>query len=299
MRNRIVLAALVVGACARTPAPTPPQPTTTGAPSTDIYVYRLGRSLLPFRSRLSNVTHRPGYDNQPFWDGASMLFSSVRDGQADIYRFAGDTVARVTSTPESEYSPALTPDGNAISVVRVERDSTQRLWRFPLAGGQPTVILPNLKPVGYYAWLDTAAIALYVLGNPDTLEIADVHSGRASVVTTDIGRSLQRVPGSTRVSFVRRENDRWVLKTASAGQGGNGDFDVTTVATLPDGAEYVAWRSSTELYTASGSRLYRLRLPARNWEEIADLARNGLSRITRLSVSPDGRSLAIVAEDRP
>src|SRR5206468_3714365 len=103
-------------------------------PSTDIYLYRLSRSLVPFRQRLINITNRPGYDNQPSFDGPAILYTSIRNGQADIYRFEDGIHAPVTSTPESEYSAALTPDGNAITVVRVERDSTQRLWRFPKDG---------------------------------------------------------------------------------------------------------------------------------------------------------------------
>jgi WD40 repeat protein len=296
--SRLSLLAIALCACTRTPT-TPPAPSTGGVPSTDVYVYRLGRSLVPFRSRLTNVTHRTGYDNQPYWDGPSLLFTSIRDGQADIYRYTHDSTVRVTTTPESEYSPSITPDGHGISVVRVERDSTQRLWRFSLEGGAPAVLLSNIKPVGYYAWLDSARVALYVLGSPDTLEIADVGSGAANVVTTDIGRSLQRVPGGSRVSFVRREDDHWVLRTASASPGPSGAFDIATVATLPDSAEYVAWRSATEIYTASGSRIYRLRLPSGTWQRVANLADDGLGRITRLAISPDGQSLAIVAEDRP
>src|SRR5205814_8188927 len=143
---------------------------------------------------------------------------------ADIYRYAGDSVARVTTTPESEYSPSITPDGAGISVVRVERDSTQRLWRFPVDGGPPAVLLEKIKPVGYYAWLDSSTVALYVLGTPDTLEIADIRTRTARVVTTDIGRSLQRVPGGNRAAFVRHENDHWVLRMRTAVPGSSGAF---------------------------------------------------------------------------
>src|SRR5262245_65212853 len=81
-----------------------------------------------------NLTNRPGYDNQPNWsrDGSAIFFTSVREGeQADIYRMnpASGEATRVTLTsPESEYSATPIPGRNAISVIRVERDSTQRLW---------------------------------------------------------------------------------------------------------------------------------------------------------------------------
>ena len=38
-------------------------------------------------------------------------------------------------TPENEYSPQPIPDDDGFSVVRVEADGDQRLWRFGPAGG--------------------------------------------------------------------------------------------------------------------------------------------------------------------
>src|SRR5580765_3976308 len=60
----------------------------------------------------TNITHNPGYDNQPSFtpDGRSVLFTSIRGGaQTDIYRYdiAAATLARVTDTPEGEYSPTV------------------------------------------------------------------------------------------------------------------------------------------------------------------------------------------------
>src|SRR5213592_2743933 len=61
----------VVAACSRSAATTttttaPTAPAAAAAiPSTDIYLYRLSRGFIPFRSRLVNITNRPGYDNQP------------------------------------------------------------------------------------------------------------------------------------------------------------------------------------------------------------------------------------------
>jgi hypothetical protein len=145
-----------------------------------------------------NFTDRVGYDNQPSFssDGAAIFFTSVRDdAQADIYRYdvATKRTDRVTSsTPESEYSATSIDSGRAISVIRVERDSAQRLWRFPLrAGGEPSVILERVRPVGYHAWADDHTLALFVLGNPNSLQLADTRTGNADTIATGIGRSLQ------------------------------------------------------------------------------------------------------------
>ena len=154
-------------------------------PATDIYLAPLsirddGR---PVVGTPVNITNRPGYDNQPSFtpDSRAILFTSIReDGQSDIYRYdiASKAIARVTSTPESEYSATVMPGGQRFSVIRVEHDSTQRLWSFALDGSDPQLlVLAALKPVGYHAWIDPNNLALFVLGNPNALVHYDLRSG--------------------------------------------------------------------------------------------------------------------------
>jgi hypothetical protein len=263
--------------------------------STDIYLLSLDGK------EISNITNRRGYDNQPSWENKNrILYTSEHNRQTDIYDidFSFNRINRVTDTPEREYSPALTPDGKAISVVRVEADSAQRLWRFPKTERPPSVILPEVRPVGYYAWLDTSTVALFVLGNPNTLQIGNTTTGRARVVTTNIGRSLQRVPGGRRASFVQREGTTWVLKTVDPEARADLTFRIDRIGPLPDSAEYVVWKADKELYTAAGSRIFRMKLPDTRWQVLVDLGPKGIRRISRLAISPNGSSLAFVADDR-
>lgn len=296
LAHHTALAAALACACAsptlRSPAPE------SSSPSTDIYLYRFAR--FPLSSAVFNITNRRGYDNQPSWNGNDrLLYTSQSGGQTDIYEvnFGRGLIDRFTNTPESEYSPALTPDGEAITVVRVERDSTQRLWRFPKDRSAPSLLLPDVKPVGYFAWLDMNLLALFILGQPATLQIADTRTGTARVVVSSIGRSLQRVPGGSRASYLHRVGPRWILETVDPTPLPDGRFDIDTIAAMPDSADYVVWRSSTELYTAAQSRIYRMRLPDTTWVLLDDLAEKGVRRISRLALSPDGSRLALVADD--
>src|SRR5262249_35088961 len=163
-----------------------------------------------------NITNSPGYDNQPSFtpDGSAILFTSIRGNRSgstsatlpDIYRYdiASKAITRVTETAEGEYSPTVTPDGQHFSVIRVAADSTQRLWQFTLDGRNPELVLPDVKPVGYHVWADDHTLALFVLGQPATLQLADMGTGKAEIVASGIGRSLQRIPGGSTISFVAR-----------------------------------------------------------------------------------------------
>jgi hypothetical protein len=293
-----VLAATAAGLGAQPPA----APGRVASPQPDVYLASITiRDGQPAVGPPMNITDRPGYDNQPafFGDGSALLFTSVRDdAQADIYRYhiATRRVTRVTATaPESEYSATAIDGGRAISVVRVERDSTQRLWRFPLDGGPPTVILEGVRPVGYHAWADDHTLALFVLGTPNTLRLADTRSGSADTIATGIGRSLHRVPGTRTISFVRKVSptEWWIER-----------LDVATRRTarlvrLPEGVEDYAWMPGGSVVAGRGSTLlWWSGQGGDDWRPVADLSSAGVKGITRLAVSPGGDRLAFVAEGR-
>jgi dipeptidyl aminopeptidase/acylaminoacyl peptidase len=264
-------------------------------PGTDIFLAPLTLERGGARiGAVTNITHRPGYDNQPSFtpDGKAILFTSIHDdGQADIYRYdlASRSTARVTSTPESEYSPTVMPGGQRFSVIRVERDSTQRLWSFAMDGSDPQVVLPALEPVGYHAWLDRDNVVTFVLGRPNALVLANMRDGHADTLARDIGRSLLAMRGGE-FSYVQNGTAGPTLRAMNWSTRASRDL-----MTLPGGSQDIAWLTPDLVLTGEGARLLVRSVRDANWREVADLASAGLSSITRLAVSPDGKWLAIVA----
>jgi dipeptidyl aminopeptidase/acylaminoacyl peptidase len=255
-----------------------------------------------------NITNSPGYDNQPSFtpDGQAIIFASVRGGGRlpDIYRYDIRTAltGRVTQTPEGEYSPTVTPDGRHISVVRVEADGTQRLWQFGLDGRHPEIVLTTVKPVGYHVWVDDHTLVLFVLGQPPTLQIADTVTGTSRIVATNIGRSLQHIPGAGTISFVERQ-------VPSEGSGPPAlwirELDprtrqVTPLVRVMAGATEAdcVWTPDGMLLMAQGGSLYGWRRGGFSWNRIANLDALGLRGVTRLAVSPKGDRIALVAQPR-
>jgi dipeptidyl aminopeptidase/acylaminoacyl peptidase len=302
--------ALAIGAAsvaAQTGATQPPPV------NTEIYLasYTAGQTVAI--SGVINISNDPEYDNQPSFtpDSRAVLFTSKRDGkQTDIYRYdiASKTLTQLTHTPESEYSPLVTPDGKTFSVIRVEADNTQRLWRFDLDGTNPRVVLENVKPVGYHAWIDATHLALFVLGaqgQPATLQIADTTTGKADVVATNIGRCLAVRPRTTptQVTYVDKSVKPWMLAELnpttrtpepvvplSGGTGGGGASP-----------EDYAWDASIDqgrLIVPSGpSALITMTTDGRTG--LLDLSATGVTNITRLAVSPDSKWIAFVAQPKP
>lgn len=248
-----------------------------------------------------NVTQRPGYDNQPHFtpDGSGIWYTAVdeHDGQADIWRFepATDQVHRVTSSsPESEYSATPLPDGSGISTIRVEADSTQRLWRFDPDGGEAAVLVEDVAPVGYHAWSGSETLVMFVLGDPATLQRKTLGTSGAEVLAEDIGRSIQSIPGSDEVSYVQRDGDERATIMRLPADGGGAVAIVETV----DGGDFHAWAPNGTLLMAGGAVIYALAPGDSSWTPVADFSDMNII-FTRLAVSPDGAQIALVAEVAP
>ncbi|MEO5568654.1 MAG: hypothetical protein ABIR92_09185 [Gemmatimonadaceae bacterium] len=247
----------------------------------------------------TNITNRAGYDNQPSFtfDGREIYFTSVReDAQADIYKYNIGTKAteRLTKTaPESEYSATPFPSPGNISVIRVEKDSTQRLWGFATDGTPSRPVFTDIKPVGYHTWLDRNRLALFVLGSPNALVLADIRTGRGDTLARNIGRSLVTLPKGGGFSYFARRGQDWMVNVVHLDRAGKVRY-ITPVVTVPAGMDYVAWIGG-RLIGGTGSKLM-IWTPGGEWREIADLAGQGITRISRIAVTRDMKRLAIVAE---
>jgi Tol biopolymer transport system component len=251
------------------------------------------------------VSNVAGYDNQPMFspDGTRILFSGNHDGkQFDIYAFDRGTnrVSQVTRTPENENSPTFLPSGvgdaGGFSVVQTEMDKTQRLYRFDAQGRNPQLILADIKPVGYHAWIDNDRLGLFVLGQPNSLQLASVKTGKGEIVASGIGRSLHRIPGARAISFVHREpsGEFWIkqidvdskkIEPLTKVVDGNSERDM---AWMPDGKT---------ILMSGGTKIYSRTRGAANWTEVFDASAHGLGAVTRLAVSPKGDAMAIVVAE--
>jgi hypothetical protein len=270
----------------------------TQVPSTDIYVADMKKSkegIYTF-SKPVNITNREGYDNQPaFTSSGRIYYTSLRDSTkgTDIYFYdpSNGNSTRVTKTSESEYSPGLMPGNKWLSVVRVDKDSLQRVYQVSTDGRTTRLLLKSQDSVGYYCWVAPSKMALYILGDSAELRIADIKTQHVETVVTNIARCIAAIPGTNQISYIEKvAPDEWYIKAY--------DPDLKKSAFLMktlEGAEDYAWTPDKKLLMGKNGKLY-ISDPynAVLWKEIADFSRT-IGNFYRIAINTNGTRIAFVS----
>ena len=270
-------------------------------PGTDIYLYDMVvKAHTVVLSHPRNVTPHAGYDNQPFFHPTRPLLyyaASAEGGRTDlrVYDYQSGTSHPITATPEREYSPTLTEDGQFLSCIIQRDNGRQDLGQYPLAGGPATVLIDNLK-VGYHAWIDRSRLLLYVLATPDTeLHDHNLATGRDTIVARNIGRSLKRIPHQDALSFLERTpQGTWLVRR----------FDtrtraITTLAPALEGSEDLAWTRNGQLLMSNGEQIF-CRKPGTHgsWQPVTMKgAALPLKKASRLAINSANNQLAVVVSE--
>ncbi len=273
------------------------QLTLTAQPATEVYIFDLEKTGETYQlSNAKNISGNPGkYDNQPSFseDGNTVHYVAQDEtGFNDIYFYnlKSDSKTNFSKTPAaSEYSPTLTPDGSFISCIRVVGDE-QLLWKFPLVGGEPVVVVPELV-IGYHAWWSENILVSFVLGEPHTLQVLDLTTSTQKVVAENIGRAIFKIPGESAISFLQNRDGLPALIQALNPE--TGEIKTVTEA-LPDSQD-MAWTPPGEILMGQGNTLYIWSRSNPVWTVVTEL--DGLQGISRLAVSPNGRMLAVVVNE--
>lgn len=248
-------------------------------------------------SKPKNISNHPGYDNQPGFNREEPIvyFSSFNeDGRSDIraYNYEKNELSSLTQTQEREYSPTHTPDKGFISCIIQRDNGAQDLGKYPLDGGDPVVIIDNLI-VGYHAWADNSHLALFVLGEPNTLHYMRLPTKEDTILAQNVGRSLHRIPGGG-ISFVHKISATdWQVKKLDSKT-----MTITTLAPTLPGREDLAWSPNGFIFSSDGSKIFILNPAEKVWREIQITSGQELLKgVTRLAVSAKGDKLAVVVAE--
>lgn len=248
-------------------------------------------------TNIKNISNHAGYDNQPYFMPGSnkILFSSIRDTkQSDIYEYdiSSAQLSPFITSEESEYSPTLSQDGKSIICVRVEKDETQRLWAFDLKKKKPSVFLPKIDSVGYFTFLSKEQLALFVLGEPQTLRIADIKAQTEKIVDKNIGRALYRYPLNGQLYYVEKnDNNKWFLKSLIGNES-------VSIIEMPAETEDICITPDGLVLTFSKNKLLGF-YPgeSRSWFVLAELSDFVNKKISRLAINSNSNKIAFVVAE--
>jgi Tol biopolymer transport system component len=271
--------------------------------NTDIYLLEVEEKAEGYTiNSATQITRNLGYDNQPYFsiEGNFLLYASAKPGysQSDIYALdiRNWSLNAWTSTPnESEFSPNFMPDPKFYSVVKVEKDSSQRIWKIPVTFDgktKPQVLFPLEKKVGYYAWITAEDVVAFMVGDPFTLYAMNTEKSAKTVIDKNIGRTILKVPGEKAVTYVRKNDDgwkimKWDLETQKS----------TVVIRCLEGSEDFTWTSKGAILMGQDGILYRFNPKKdKDWVKVADLTTKGLKNFYRLAINSAGNKIAVVTE---
>lgn len=269
-------------------------------PQTNAYSFFIQKSSVDKYSirnaKFLNSYNLDGYNNQPAFINNKTIFLSVQKSdadQTDIYSLdvSNRKLKIVTDTPEAEYSPTLMPDGNHFSCVRVENDEnqTQRLWKFPINRsnqGQP--LFEKITGVGYHCWLSPTKVALFVVGDPHRLVIADTEDQNFTELTSKIGRGMQKLPNGNLAYIQKLGPESWYIKELNV----DSYRSSIIIETLKGSEDFIVHEGTYMM--GKGSTVYAFHPQKHNdWTPIFDLSKYGIKDITRLCMNSANQLVVI------
>ena len=259
-------------------------------PATDLILFdfkKVNSEYFISNGRLLNKFNQDSYNNQPsFFDAQMLYFSAITEGneQTDIY--AIDLLRKkywqVTDTPDGEYSPTLMPTKRHFSViVQEEITNTQRLWQFPVdQSNLGNDIFPGITGVGYHCWLDRETAAMFIVGEPNKLIVANRNTLVNKTVIEDIGRGMRANRRGLLYFIHKISEDNWVIKRYDSSNN-----TINTIVQVPGKSEDFELMSDETIIMGVGSDLMAFNPDfSKEWKKIGSLADFDIKEITRISI---------------
>ena len=243
------------------------------------------------------ISDHKGYNNQPCFinNNKEILFTSdvELNNKTHIcdYSLKSKKIKRLSITNTSEYSANVLPNKKDFSVVMVEKDSTQRIWVFDLEkGANMDCLSQQTDSVGYYAWLGKDSILYYKLTNPHSLHALNIKTNEDVWLCNNPTRSFKQINSTTFFYVIHDAKQNQIFL-----------YNIRTRKAVPYAIDNVSanqdyiWEPTLGILKSEGSKIYRYDTDNKVWIDLADFASYGIKKITRFTISTDGKSLALVS----
>ena len=266
-------------------------------PATDLWLVKIENGV---PGQPVKISEGNGYNNQPhFSENGSVIYytreipAEDSNAQTDIAAFdtATSTTRMVNNTPESEYSPTPIPGRDALSVIQADLKQKQYLYAIDIGSGEMELLLPDVEPVGYHAWVNDQELAMFILGDSFTLQTARLNTAGTTLIADNIGRTLRKHPETGEILFVDKNSEPWQIAAFNPET-----TDIRAVMPLFPASEDFTIDATGTYWTGNGSKLYRRTPTRQGWELMADYSESGIRRISRLAINLQSGQIALVSD---
>ena len=265
-------------------------------PETDIWLFKIQKKENVYTySNPLNITHRAGYDNQPNFslDGKSILYVVIDSTkQADIYQYniSRKAAINLTRSEVSEYSPTILPNGLGFSCVVVEKDSSQRVWKFNLDGKFQSIAHDGTDSIGYHTWLNMDTLLYYKLTNPHSLRVLNTKSNEDHWLCDHPTRAFKKIGNLSQFIYAIKDSVHTEFRIYNPSL-----RESKVYATYPTANEDFIWHPELGLIKSENADLMRYNEQASKWEVLFSFSNLGIIKITRFVFDSKTKQLAIVS----
>lgn len=265
-------------------------------PETDIWLFKIEKkdNILSYTNPL-NITHRAGYDNQPTFsvDGKSILYVVIDSTkQADIYQYSigKKSTINLTKSEVSEYSPTLLPNGLGFSCVVVEKDSSQRVWKFNLDGKFHSIAHEGTDSIGYHTWLNNDSLLYYKLTNPHSLRVLNIKSNEDHWLCDHPTRAFKKISNSSNFIYAIKDSLHTEFRIYNSAL-----RESKVYTTFQTANEDFIWHPELGLIKSENADLMCYNEHTSKWEILFSFSNLGIKKITRFVFDSKTKQLAIVS----
>jgi Tol biopolymer transport system component len=191
-----------------------------------------------------------------------------------------------------------TPDNKRISFVNDGPNAEQNIaLTLRAAPSNADLLLPAKslrEPVGYYSWNHATGDVLYWSRYGYNISLAHTEKDNSVYISGNAVPSTPHlIPGSDNFSFVHRQGNEsvWIKSLDPK------TLAVRPLVSLPGSNSNYGWAPDGSIFLIERDRLFRWNENETDeWDDIADLADFNIQNAARLSISPNGKVLAIVGQ---
>ena len=263
---------------------------------TDIFILSVNfNAPKPVIKDAINITNRPGNDKDPMFDTSGKNIYYARKsyyGESDIYVYniKKRTHTQLTFTRDKESKPQYTFDRKNLTVIIEDNSGDKHLGQIPLQGGDSQTLLDLIDDVSGYTWCGEYLAAVYS-ESASNLHLANVLTNAEEATQVGIfGATLQYLPFDNSLYFVDKTTSVWMMKKLYLD-----DSRIRPVLKMVSKSEFFHITSDGSILVGDGYSLFYRARNADNFQFLLKLEELGINQYNHMTLSPDEKTIALVA----